>query len=95
MCIMYWEIGENRVLVKIHKNTFFVLYLLISPTKSTFSLGKNFGGTRHPCETNESTLERFLGGLHGKACRLIAYNFVSKLVHCMSSIQLAHNSCKI
>ena len=40
MCIMSWEDGENRVLVKIHKNTFFVLYLLISPTKSTFSFGE-------------------------------------------------------
>ena len=36
------EIGEKQVLVKKHKNTFFVLYLLISPTKSTFSLGKIF-----------------------------------------------------
>ena len=39
---VYHEVGENRVVVKIHKNTFFVLYLLISPTKSTFSLGKKF-----------------------------------------------------
>ena len=58
MCIMYWEDGENRVLVKIHYNTFFVLYLLLSPTKSTFSLGNNFGDTRHLCEKNEPTLDR-------------------------------------
>ena len=73
MCIMSWEVGENRVLVKIHKNTFFVLYLLISPTKSTFSLGKNFDGTRHLCEKNEPTLYRFGGGgVHGKVYWLIA-----------------------
>ena len=43
-----WEVGdEHRILVKIHKNMFFVLYLLISLTKSTFSLGKIFGDTRH------------------------------------------------
>ena len=62
MCIMSWEVAENRVLVKIHKNTFFVLYLLISHTKSTFSLGKKFWGTRHLCEKNEPTLDRFWGG---------------------------------
>ena len=38
MYIMSWEVGENQVLVKKHKNTFFVLYFLISPTKSTFLL---------------------------------------------------------
>ena len=44
--------------------------LLISPTKSTFFLGKNFGGTRHPYEKNEPTLDHS-GGVHGKACWLI------------------------
>ena len=47
-------------------------YLRISPTKSTFSLGKNFGETRHLCEKNEPTLDRFGGGVHGKVCWLIA-----------------------
>ena len=63
MCIMYWKDGEHRVLVKMHKSTFFVLYLLISPTKSNFSLGKTFwwGGG---------------GGVHGKVCWLIAYSAV-------------------
>ena len=45
----------------------------ISPTKSTFFLGKNFGDTRHPYEKNEPTLDHSGGGLHGKACWLIAY----------------------
>ena len=64
MCIMYWEVGESRVLVKIHKNTIFVLYLLISPTKSTFSLGKNFGGTidTYAKKMNPHSIVFFLGG---------------------------------
>ena len=47
----------------------------MSPTKSTFLGGKNFGGTRHPCEKNEPTLDHSGGGgggVHGKACWLIA-----------------------
>ena len=34
----------------------------MSPTKSTYFLGKNFGGTRHPCEENEPTLDHSGGG---------------------------------
>ena len=46
-------------------------YLLQNPL---FFLGKYFGGTRHPYEKNESTLDRFFwGGVHGKACWLITY----------------------
>ena len=46
----------------------------ISPTKSTFFLGKNFGDTRHPYKKNEPTLDHSGGGgVHGKACWLIAY----------------------
>ena len=45
---------------------------MLSPTKSTF-LEKNFGGTRHPCEKNEPTLDQSRGGVHGEACWLIAY----------------------
>ena len=45
----------------------------ISPTKSTFFLGKNFGDTRHPYEKNEPTLDHSGGGVHGKVCWLIAY----------------------
>ena len=74
---MLWEVGENRVLLKIHSNTFFVLYLLISPTKSAFLWGKNFGGTRHLCEKDEPTLDRSVGGggeeEHGKVCWLIVH----------------------
>ena len=34
---------------------------------------KIFGGTRHPCEKNEHTLDQSGGGVHGKACWHIAY----------------------
>ena len=40
--------------------------------KIHFFLGKNFGGTRHPYEKNELTLDHSGGGVHGKACWLIA-----------------------
>ena len=33
----------------------------MSPTKSTF-LGKKFGGTRHPCDKNDPTLDHSGGG---------------------------------
>ena len=46
-------------------------YLLQNPL---FLWGKNFGGTRHLCEKNEPTLDRF-GGMHGKVCWLISYMF--------------------
>ena len=42
-------------------------YLLQNPL---FLWGNNFGGTRHLCEKNEPTLDRF--GVHGKVCWLIA-----------------------
>ena len=62
----------------------FVLYRLISPTKSPFSLGKNVGGTRYLCEKNEPTLDRFFfwggGGEHGKACWLIAYKLILPII---------------
>ena len=38
-------------------------------TKSIFSLGKNIGGTRHLCEKNESTLDRFWEGGGGGGAR--------------------------
>ena len=57
------EVCENRILVKIHKKTFFVLYLLISPTKFTFSLGENIGSTRHLMRKNEPTFDRFFFGV--------------------------------
>ena len=53
--------AENRVLVKINKNTFSGLYLLISPTKSTFFLGKKIVDTSYLYEKNEPTLDRFGG----------------------------------
>ena len=56
-----------------HKTTFLCVLMRISPTKSTFLWGKNVGDTRHLCEKNEPTLDRFEGGVHGKVCWLIAY----------------------
>ena len=48
---------------KTHKNTFFVLYLLISPTKSTFSLGKKILVALNTyAKKNELTLDRLGGG---------------------------------
>ena len=48
--------------------------------KIHFFLGKNFGGTRHPCEKNEPTLDHSVGGgMHGKACWLIAYVVLKKI----------------
>ena len=44
------------------KTTFWCVPMRISPTKSTFFLGKNFGDTRHPYEKNEPTLDHFGGG---------------------------------
>ena len=44
------------------KTTFWCVPMQISPTKSTFFLGKNFGDTRHPYEKNEPTLDHFGGG---------------------------------
>ena len=47
-------------------------YLLQNPL---FLWGKKFGGTRHLCEKNKPTLDRFGGGgVHGKVCWLIAYS---------------------
>ena len=67
------EVDGNRVLVKIHNNTYFVLYLLISHTNPLFLLGKNFGDTRHLCQKNEPTLDRFGVGVHGMVSWLIVY----------------------
>ena len=47
----------------------------ISLTKSPFFLGKNFGDTRHTYEKNEHTLDHSGGGVHGKACWLVAYDY--------------------
>ena len=75
---VYHEIGsrENCILVEKRKKSFIGLnfnYWLQNP----IFLGKNFGGTRHPCEKNEPTLDHSGGGgVHGKACWLIAYNLI-------------------
>ena len=51
----------------------------ISPTKSTFFLGKNFDDTRHSYEKNKPTLDHFEGGggVHGKTGWLIGYEVCS------------------
>ena len=67
MCIISWEDGENQVLVK-------------KTQKHVFLWGKNFGSTRHLCEKNEPTLDRFGGGVHGKSCWLIAYSGILQFV---------------
>ena len=38
----------------------------MSPPKSTFFFRKNVGGTRHPSEKHEPTLDHSGGGVHGK-----------------------------
>ena len=51
----------------------------ISPTKSFF-LGKNVGGTRHPCEKNEPTLDHSGGG--GARSGMLTHNlYVIKLTY--------------
>ena len=86
--ICYSILSNNVNLVEIgfellwRKTTVLCVLMRISPTKSTFSLGKNFGGTRHLCENHEATLDRLGGGVHGKVCWLIAYNSIIKKKHC-------------
>ena len=66
--ICYSKLSNNVKLVEIgfewlcRKTTVLCVLMRISPTKSTFSLGKKFGGTRHLCEKNEPTLDCFGGG---------------------------------
>ena len=65
------ELGLSGYGVKPRFGTFQCEYLLQNP----LFLGKNVGGTRHPCEKNEPTLDDSGGvGVHGKACWLIAYS---------------------
>ena len=65
------KLGLSGYDVKPRFGAFQCEYLLQNPL---FFLGKNFGDTRHPYEKNEPTLDYFFwGGVHGKACWLIAY----------------------
>ena len=64
-----WKLGLSGYDVKPRFSAFQCEYLIQNPL---FFLGKNFGGTRHPCKTNEPTLDHSRG-VHGKACWLIAY----------------------
>ena len=62
-------------------------YLLQNP----LFLGKNFGGTRHPYEKNELTLDHsgVGGGVHGKACWLIAYRSgLIYVLYCLTNTTL-------
>ena len=77
---MLWEVGKNCILVEKRKTRFMGFnykYRLQSP----LFLGKNIGGTRHPCEKDEPTLDHSGVGVHGKACWLIAYNMISNNVN--------------
>ena len=51
MCIIYWKVGEKQVckFASLQQNPLFLW-------------GKNLGSTRHLCEKNEPTLDRFGGG---------------------------------
>ena len=65
------KLGLSGYDVKPRFGAFQCEYLLQNPL---FFLGKNFGDTRHPYEKNEPTLDHSGGGVHGKACWLIAYS---------------------
>ena len=68
--VNFVEIGFKGYDVKPRIGAFQCEYLLHNPL---FFLGKNFGDTRHPYEKNEPTLDHSEGGgVHGKACWLIA-----------------------
>ena len=64
------KLGLSGYDVKPRFGEFQCEYLLQNPL---FFLGKNFGNTKHPYEKNEPTLDHSGGGVHGKACWLIAY----------------------
>ena len=74
------KLGLSGYDVKPRFGAFQCDYLLQNPL---FFLGKNFGDTRHPYEKNEPTLDHLGGGVHGKACWLIAY-----YVECISLMTL-------
>ena len=65
----WWKTSFSK---KTQKHVFCALSLNISYKILFFFGGKNFGSTRHLCEKNEPTLDRFGGGVHGKSCWLIA-----------------------
>ena len=62
------KLGLSGYDVKPRFGAFQCEYLLQNP----LFLGENFGDTRHPYEKNELTLDHCGGGVHGKACWLIA-----------------------
>ena len=62
------KLGSSGYGVKPRFGAFQCEYLLRNP----LFLGKYFGGTRHPYEKNEPTLDHS-GGVHDKAFWLIAY----------------------
>ena len=64
------KLGLSGYDVKPRFCAFYCEYLL---QNLLFLWGKKFGDTRHPCEKNEPTLDRFWGVVHGKVCWLIAY----------------------
>ena len=75
------------------KTTFWCVPMRISPT-SPFFLGKKFGGTRHPCEKNELTLDHSERGVHGKVCWLIVYHQIQKIFG-VEYLQTSKKCCRI
>ena len=67
MCIMYLEVDDNCVLVKIHKNMFFGALTLNISYKIHFVFGVVILGSRHPYEQNKLTFDciRRGGRVHG------------------------------
>ena len=73
------KLGLSGYDVKLRFCAFQCEYLLQNP----LFLGKNFGGTRHPCENNEPALDLSGGGggVHGKACWIIAYIWYTLIIY--------------
>ena len=65
------KLGLSGYDVKPRFGAFQCEYLLQNPL---LFLGKNFGDTRHPYEKMNPPSIILGGGVHGKACWLIAYN---------------------
>ena len=77
------KLGLSGYDVKPRFRAFQCEYLLQNPL---FFRGKTFGDTRHPYKKNEPTLDHSGaggGGVHGKACWLIAYNSSKQETNCI------------
>ena len=88
------KLGLSGYDVKPRFGAFQCQYLLQNPL---FFLGKNFGDPRHPYEKNEPTLDHSGGGVHGKACWLIAYKTTKnyKIIYFIITYVIYTNGAKI